>query len=129
MTSSCSCDAEGETQWSWNDDWKPYVRMKHQASVFTINKCIPNALICVLYNSSLMNTGSFFYSICISNSTSIPPFNNQAHIITLFCDLDPHIHSQTTSLQSITTMHDFNLCYHSVFLSRIMHYGFAHILW
>lgn len=40
--------------------------MKHQASVFTINKCTSNALHCVLYNSSLMNTGSFFYSNCIS---------------------------------------------------------------
>ena len=76
MTSRCSCDAEGEARWNWNEDWKPYVRMKHQASVFTINKCNPNALLCVVH-SSLMNTGSFFYSNCISNKTSISPFNRE----------------------------------------------------
>ena len=41
MTSRCSCDIESGAQWKWNEDWKPFVRIRPQASLFVLTMSIP----------------------------------------------------------------------------------------
>ena len=43
MTSRCSCGIESESgeQWKWNEDWKPFVRIRPQASLFVLSISIP----------------------------------------------------------------------------------------